>query len=274
MDMFNRTRNTLSLITKVLLATVLLMPSFASAELDLNILKATPVGSWSVREETTTDHRGRQTVSVMRSSMLGSEERNGQKYYWIEMVADSFKLKKGKRKKNGDRVIMKTLISEEVFSGDPANAVQNLRGIGEEMIVQNGNSQPMRMSGAGGFAKGMLKGMGTEINFDFKSLGNADVSVPAGNFSTQKMQGTGSTSMKMMFKKITVTSDATSYYSEKVPFGIVKVEGESTINGKPSTNQVLLLEYGTSGATSQITGTPQEMPEMPNMKDLFGGGKG
>ncbi len=269
--MFSNTHRTFSLLIKFTLSFLLLMPAVASAELNIDILKSTPIGSWSVREDTTTDHRGRQSVIVMRTSMLGSEERGGKKHYWIEMVADSFKLKKNKRKKDGDRVIMKTLVSADMFQGDPANAVQNLRGVGEEMIVQNGDSQPMRMSGAGGFAQGMLKGMGAEINFDYKSLGKADVSVPAGDFSTEKLQGSGSTTMKLMFKKMTITSNATSFYSDKVPFGIVKVEGDSTVNGKASTNQTVLLEYGTSGATSLITGTPQEMPEMPNMKDLFGG---
>lgn len=271
--MFTTFLRTLLPLSRLALGILMLMPAVASAELNIDILKSTPIGSWSVREDITTNHKGRQTVMVMRTSMLGKEERNGKTYYWIEMVADSFKVKKDKRKKDGDQVVLKTLIAADVFQGDPANAVQNLRGIGEEMIMQSGNSQPMRMSGAGGFAQGMLKGMGAEISYDFNSAGSEEVTVPAGEFSTEKLQGTGSTTMKVLFKKMTIVSSATSYYSDKVPFGIVKVQGESTINGKASTNEAVLLEYGNSGATSLITGTPQEMPAMPNMKDLLGGGR-
>ena len=32
-----------------------------------------------------------------------------------------------------------------------------------------------------------------------------------------------------------------------------------------------LLEYGMSGAKSEITGEPEDMPEMPNLGELFGG---
>ncbi|MFK8018649.1 MAG: hypothetical protein AB8B86_02680 [Pseudomonadales bacterium] len=256
------------------LSLVLLLPGIASAAPSLNLLKATPIGSWSLREEITTDHKGRQTVSVMRSSMLSKEERNGKTYYWIEMVMDSFKVKKGKRKPADDRAVIKILVAEDMFTGDPANAMRNLRGVGEEMIVQSGKNKPMRMSGAGGFAQGMMKGMGTEVTYDFEDQGSEKVTVQAGSFDTRKLQGSGSVSMKVLFKKINVTSNTTSYYSENVPFGIVKVNGDSTINGKVSQNTSELLEYGTSGATSLITETPEEMPAMPNMKDLFGGGKG
>ncbi len=244
-------------------------PTVSAVEIDL--LSSTPPGSWSVREETTTDHKGRQTVTVTKTSMLGKEERNGQSYFWMEMAVDSYKLKKGKRKKNGDRAIIKSLVAESLLKGDPANAVQNLRAFGEEVIIKSGKNKPMRMKGAGGFAQGMLQGMGAEIKYDFQQQGNETVSVPAGEFDTVILRGTGSTEMKIVFKTIKVSSASTAYYSKKVPFGLVKVDGESTTNGKTSTHSAVLLEYGSSGAQSEITEVPEDMPAMPNMKDLFGG---
>ncbi len=248
------------------------LPLSAQAGTSLKLLEATPVGSWSLREETTTDHRGRATVNVIRTSMLSKEERNGQTYYWVEMVNENFKVKGDKRKPVGERMVVKSLMSEQFLSGDPANAIQNLRGFGEELIVQNGNSQPMRISGAGGFAEGLMKGMGAEINYNFSEQGNESVTVPAGSFDTKVLVGEGSTEMKVIFKKITVASKTTSYFSDKVPFGIVKADGESVTNGKVSTHSTRLLEYGRSGAQSQMTGEPQDMPNMPNIGDILGGG--
>lgn len=254
-----------------LLFASLLISAPAAVAVDIDLLSSTPPGSWSVREETTTDHKGRQTVTVTKTSMLGNEERNGQRYFWMEMAVDSYKLKKGKRKKNGDRAIIKSLVAESMLKGDPANAVQNLRAFGEEVIIKSGKNKPMRMQGAGGFAQGMLKGMGAEINYDFQQQGNETVSVPAGEFDTVILRGTGSTEMKIVFKTIKVSSTSTAYYSKKVPFGLVKVDGESTTNGKTSAHTSVLLEYANSGAVSEITEEVEDMPQMPNMKDLFGG---
>ncbi|MEM8500030.1 MAG: hypothetical protein AAF542_18560 [Pseudomonadota bacterium] len=248
---------------------LLLAPTVSA--LDLDILSSTPPGSWSLREETTTDHKGRQTVTVTKTSMLGKEERNGQNYFWMEMAVDSYKLKKGKRKKTGDHTVVKSLVAESMLTGDPANAMQNLRGFGEEVIIKSGNNKPMRMQGAGGFAQGMLQGMGAEIKYDFQEQGSQTVSVPAGEFDTLVLLGSGSTEMKVVFKKIKVSSTSTAYYSRKIPFGLAKVDGESTTNGKKSTHNSVLLEYGTSGAVSEITEPVEDMPAMPNIKDLFGG---
>jgi hypothetical protein len=187
------------------------------------------------------------------------------------MEMDTYKVsKKGKRKRSGDAVVMKVLIPADAFSLDPGNIILNLQGFGEEIIIQNGKEDPMRMSGAGGFMGGLMKAMGTKVNHDFSDLGNETVSVPAGEFDTQKIQGTGTTEMKIVFKTMRVESDSTAWMSSKVPFGMVKTEGTSTTNGKTSTHSSVLLEFGTSGATSAITKEPKDMPEMPDLGNLFG----
>ncbi len=250
----------------IFIATAVLSTAAQSTSLDFDLVSATPIGSWQEREETTTNHKGKTTVTVMKSSLLAKEERNGKAYYWIEMAVDSFKVsKKGKRKKNGKRMIIKTLVPESALQGDPGNVLTNLRGFGEEIIMQSGNDQPMRISGSGGMFAGLMQAMGTEVNFDFSVQGNESVEVPAGSFTAKKVTGSGTTETKVVFKKIKVQSDSTVWLSDTVPFGVVKAEGTSTMNGKPSTHTTQLLSFGATGAESQITGEPQEMPTMGNI---------
>ncbi|NND80965.1 MAG: hypothetical protein HKN50_00920 [Gammaproteobacteria bacterium] len=239
-----------------------------SASLDFDLLAATPVGSWQEREETTVNQKGKKTVTIMRSSLLGKEQRNDKPYYWIEMAMESFKVsKKGKRKKTGDRVVIKTLVSEASLTGDPGNVLTNLRGFGEEIIMQSGKEQPMRMSGNGGLFAGVMQATGTEVNYDFSTLGTETVSTSAGEFEALRINGTGSAETKVVFRKIKVESESTAWMSDQVPFGIVKAEGTSTLNGKPSKHSSELLDFGLSGASSEISGEPRDMP---NMGDIFG----
>lgn len=250
----------------VMSAFVLALFSTQAFAIDFRLLEATPIGSWQEREEMTTDHKGRKTAAVMRSSLLGTEQRNGKPYYWIEMVVESYKInKKGKRKKDGDRVIIKTLVAKSALEGDPANLLTNLKGFGEEMIMQSGKEKPMRMTGSGGMMAGLMKAAGTEVNYSFKEMGNETVTVPAGQFSTVKIEGSGSTETKVIFKKIKIDSTSTAWMSADVPFGFVKSDGTSTMNGKKSTHQSELLAFGMSGAESQITGEPQDMPSLGNI---------
>ena len=252
----------------VMLLTLVATPALSEG-LNFDFLESTPMGSWQLREDMTTDHKGRQTVAETRSSLVGEETRDGEKHYWIEMEMNTFKVKKGKRKPAGDTVIFKSLVAESAFKDDPANAVNNLRAFGKEMIMQSGDQNPIRMTGAGGMAESMMQAMGTKISYSYDFIGDEDVTVKAGSFPARKIQGTGTTEMQVMFKKISVTSSNTAWLSDQVPFGMVKAEGESTTNGKTSTHSSELLEFGNSGAVSKITKTPEELPAMPSMKDIF-----
>lgn len=237
-----------------------------------DILQSTPVGSWQIREDIETNKKGKQIGTLVRTSLVGKESRNGLDYLWIETAIESFKIsKKGKRKKQGDRVVMKTLVPMSAFEQDSENVLSNLRGFGEEIIVKNGNEKPMRMTGAGGFREGMMQLAQVEIKYNYTDLGQETVEVPAGEFTTQKINGSGSVSTKVMFRKMNVESTNTAWISSKVPFGFVKTVGESVVNGKnKTTSESVLLEYSNSGAISEITGEIQEAPQMPNMKNLFG----
>jgi len=261
-------RRTLRNALVVMLLAMVATPA-SSQVLHYDFLKTTPMGSWQLREDTTTDHKGRQTVAATRTSLVGEEVRDGEKHYWIEMEINTFKIKKGKRKPTGDTILFKSLVAESAFKDDPANAVNNLRAFGKEMIMQTGDQDPIRITGAGGMAESVMQAMGTNISYTYDFVGDEDVTVTAGSFPARKIQGTGTAEMKVIFKKISVTSNNTAWLSDRVPFGMVKSEGESITNGKMSTHSSELLEYGESGAVTQITKTPEDLPAMPSMKDIF-----
>ena len=227
----------------------------------LNFMDASPVGSWQLREDTNINHKGKQTITRLRTSMVGEEKRNNKQYYWVETEIETFKVsKKGKRKQKGNVVIVKSLLASDLFNRDPANIINNLRGSGIELIVQSGNSNPTIIRESGGFLGGLMKNLGVEIEYAFEQLGSESVSVAAGEFSTQRLQGSGSTEVKSIISKISVQSDMNSWISNKVPFGVVKLEGSSSMNGKPNTFSGELIDYGMSGAVSKITKTPTELP--------------
>lgn len=242
---------------------VLSMLSTQALAYDFDLLKSAPVGSWQVREQIDTNHKGKKTGSTIKTSMVGKEQRNGKPHYWIEMHIDSFEIKKsGKRKSTGKPAIVKSLVPADVLNDDPENAINNLRAFGVETIVQNGDQQPMRISDSGGFVAGAMKMANVEIQHDYTKLGKETVNVSAGEFSTDKISGSGNVSMKIVFKKINVDSDSVVWLSNKVPFGVVKMQGTTVTNGKTSTQQGELLEFSKSGAQSAITGEPQDMPSL------------
>lgn len=257
-----------NLFTLIAMVACTLNVNVSSAQgVNFNILKATPIGSWQLRDYLETSEKGVQSGNTARSSMVGTETRNGETHYWIEMVINSFTINKnGDRKPEGDQMIVKSLVPASLMTSDPANIMGNLRGVGVETIVQSGNSDPMRMSNSGGMMDAMMKSMQFEINYNFEELGSESVSVPAGNFNATKIHGSGATEAKILFKTIRVESDSNVWMSGDVPFGTVKMEGSSTTDGKTSTFVSSLQEFGQSGAVSLITKTPQEMP---SLKGLF-----
>ena len=230
----------------------------------VDVLESTPVGSWQQREESTIDHKGREAVALVRSSMIAKEERNGQPHYWIEVESQNYKVKNGKRKKDGDITIVKVLVSQAALTGDPGDIMSNLRGIGDEIILQSGDQQPMRITGGGAMADAMLQAMGTQMDYDYRTAGEKDVSVPAGTFTCTVHEGSGYTEMKVMFKTIRVESETQMCLSGSVPFALVSSESESVTNGDKSKTTVKLLEFGASGAVSKITRAPADAPSLPS----------
>jgi len=228
----------------------------ASAEPMFDFNQSTPVGSWQVREETTTDHKGKQSLAVMKTSLLSKVEYQGTPHYWIEMEMQTYKLKKNDRKPQGKPMILKALVDASVASGDAANVIGNLDKYGREVIFQSGNDDPVRIQQSGMLGKSMLQAMGTKIEYQFTKTGETSVAVPAGKIKCTSYKGTGSTEIDLIIKKIRVNSETQACISDTVPFGIVNSVSTSTNNGKESTSEAVLVEYGTSGAVSAITKEP------------------
>ncbi|MCG8528652.1 MAG: hypothetical protein MI748_19900 [Opitutales bacterium] len=234
-----------------------------------NLKKSTPVGSWQVREEITTDEKGKQSVQVIKTALVDKEKRGGVAYVWFEVNSDTFKMKKGKKgKQQGDTMRMKFLVEEKLLNGNPEEIMSNLSGVGKEIIMQTGDQDPMVIEEGGMMGGAMLQAMGASIDYKFDDKGSEKVSVPAGSFKCRVIEGSGNVEMKVLFKKMSVQSTSKQWMSESVPFGIVKAETTAVTNGKTTTTSVQLLEYGKSGAKSEITGTPQKMP---GLGDIFGG---
>ncbi len=256
------------LIVLGLCAVISLGGTAAAGTIDFNFEKSTPVGSWQEREQTMTDEDGKQIVTVMRISYLGEEERDGELYVWTEMEMNSFKVKKKGRKPQGDPVFIKVLMKKSVFEGDVANALGNFNDMATEVIMQAGDSQPMRIKGAGSMMGGMTKAIGLKVSYTLTKEDAESVTVPAGTFGCDRYRGQGSSSAKIVFKTIKVESTSTQWISSEVPFGIVKIVSDDMVNGDPQHSETVLTGFGLSGATSKITGEPQDMPSIGN---LFGG---
>ncbi len=243
---------------------VLAVAATLGAATRIDVMGATPVGSWQEREMVTTDAKGQQTVTVMKTKYLGDEQRGGTAYAWIETEVQGYEVKKdGKRKAQGELMVMKALVARSVFAGDTSNVVANLSRIGEEVIMQSGSSQPMRIKGAGGMLQGAMQSMNLQVDYDYKETGRESVSVPAGSFDCVVYKGAGTTTMDVVFKKMQVESSATAWFSSEVPFGLVRMTSEDTVDGQKQTSEARLLAHGAAGATTRITGEVMDMPTIP-----------
>jgi hypothetical protein len=253
------------------LAAIILVAAITHAEqgIGFNFLDSTPVGSWQEREMITTEGN-KQNVTVMRVKYLGDEERGGETFSWIENEITNFKVKKDKRKPQGDPMYVKILIKKSLLEGDVVNAIGNFNDLAVEVIMQTGDGRPMRIKGVDSAMSSMAQAVGFQVEYSFTRDGSESVTVPAGTFDCRRYRGQGSSTAKIFVKKITVESQSTQWLSEEVPFGIVKVVSDDTINGTTQHSEGRLVAYGTSGATSRITGEPQDM-EMPDLGGIFGG---
>ena len=106
----------------------------------------------------------------------------------------------------------------------------------------------------------LMKSMGIEVKYQFTTQGTETVDTKAGRFKARRVAGKGTSSSKILFKKIEIKSQSVMWISDKVPFGIVQGESTDLINGKEQHSNTLLLEYAKSGARTAITGEVLQMP--------------
>ena len=242
------------------------------------ISDVTPVGSWAEREQRTVNHKKKETLSVMRQTLVGKEDRDGETHYWVETEATNYKItKKGEKKKQGQTTIIKALIAGSMFDADPANISNNLTGFGKEIIFQTGNEQPMRMKEGGTMADFMMKALGVKVDYTFTSAGNDTVEIPAGTFNAQKFTGTGSVDTRILIQKISIRSESEFWMTPELPFGFAHMISKETVNKKPQSSEASVTSYGMSGGTSKITQEPVDFmgggdQKGIKFKDLIPGG--
>ncbi len=227
--------------------------------------KATPVGSWQTREEITTDAKGKQTVMLVKTSLLEKVDYQGAPHYWIETAMENFKVKKGKRKPVGQPMVIKALVDASVMGAQSQNVIGNLQKYGREIIMQQGDQSPMRITEGGAFAQMMMKSMGVKVDYDYQQAGEKTVDVPAGQFKCENLKGAGNTEVKVLVQTMRIQAEVETCISDKVPFGIVYYQSNSTTNGKASTTEAKLTEFSKTGATSLITQAPVDAPQMPKL---------
>ena len=183
------------------------------------------VGAWAEYQGT----YNKKTPVTTRYAVVGTEDRNGAAYKWIE-----FKMHDSK--KNTD-MIYQMLV--------PGGGPLEMEGV-EEVVMKMGDRPPMKMSGMmlGMMRKQLAQHMAfkdacTEVTM----VGEEKVSVPAGSFSAKHFHS--------------AKYETDMWVSSKVPFSMLKSVGK--------THELVLAATG-EGAKSEITETPQEMPGLAPTK--------
>ncbi|MBV1905419.1 MAG: hypothetical protein KUG75_05025 [Pseudomonadales bacterium] len=240
-----------------------------SAALEMpDYLANTPVGSWVTMELAT--QRGRKSeIMHTTQSLVGEEMVDGQRYLWLEIKTQIFKVsKKGKRKQKGETTYVKMLSDASLFKGNASNVMANLRKLAKKMYIKTGDNV-MDLSGGGAMANAMLQGAGTNFEFNITDLKeNKELETPLGNVTAHRYRGVGDAQVKILIKTIKTHSDADMWLSTEVPFGMVEMNSVTTVNGKQETSSSKIIAAGLSGAESEVDiSTAQENP----MNALFGG---
>src|SRR5690606_26899461 len=135
------------------------------------------------------------------------------------VAMESYKLRKGKRKAQGEPVVMKTLVEASVIGANPENVTANLQKYGKEIIFQPGNGDPMRIVEGGALAQMMMKSLGVSVDYSYREDGTRTAEVPAGTFTCTVLRGEGTTEMRVVMRKISIQSRIETCTSGQVPFG-------------------------------------------------------
>lgn len=186
-------------------------------------------GAWAAYRVQTGEEEGAPETLTWKIACVGTEKVGDQDGIWLEVETDM--PESDVKEKSQMKVIIKSLVV-----GEPGEE-QSVR----KMIMQAGNQPPMMMNVS-------TTGGEEETQFpEMKDVGTETVTVPAGTFTCRHLQGTTDEGE---------TGDI--YLSDKVAlFGIVKMAGGRDL--------MELIDYGASGAVSQIKGEPMPMPDMQQM---------
>jgi hypothetical protein len=178
------------------------------------------VGQWAEYQGT----YDKKTPISSRYAVVGTEQRNGTEYKWIE-------LKSHDEKKNRD------MVYQMLVPGGPLQVDQV-----EEVVLKSGTDPAMKMSG---MMMKLIRGQLAKSSI-FKDacsetalIGVEKVTVPAGTFNAKHFQST--------------KYESETWIDPAVPFSMLKSVGKS--------HEIELVATG-KGAKSSITETPTEMGGM------------
>lgn len=218
---------------------------------------APSVGSWAEFDMTVVKD-GKTSSGSYRLACLEKKRISEVDYLWCEIA----RAKGGKK----PRVFKVLLPLDSVASSDKPLSVAR------EVVYQDGDKAPMTATGSTlSSLVQILDGMQGDTPLAYESNGREEVKIGEASVNAFKKVGTLEITPPGG-EKTKVTSEV--WVAKDVPFGFVKrvitTETGSGATAMRTIETIVLRGKGTTGATSQITGTPKPF----NALDLLLGSKG
>lgn len=226
------------------LALVVVVPSVACAQ-DMAALcrrvRHPPVGAWSEFKFV----GGRNDAATIRMSIVGTENREGAGYLWLEMAMRGFAM--GSGGEGGAResrpMITRMLVTDYGPGMRAARAT----------IMKIGGAPAMEMPGGRSRGPGAAGAPTLENCRNAKVIGWESVTVPAGTFRALHV--------------VNASGRGDSWIDPELPFALVK---EATGGEEEQRHQLVLIAHG-MGARSQITERPRPFDPRLFMQMMTGG---
>ncbi|GEM_PF-5743374 len=236
-------------------------------------------GAWALFEQTKKAADGKETKGTLKVSAVGKEMVDGKPYHWLEIREDT-----------SDGVKITKFLATESAAFDPMKSFTFWDDV-KRIIIQENSKAPEEVppehlkrfapsfveslqSKRFGNAKDVTQPTVTDLEPLTLKIGNQDL-VGAGKKYSRSF--TSSVNLGFLNLEDTTESGTEFYISKSVPFGgMIKVTHSSKTSQvdklKPDQapkppivfeNSMVLKDFGTSGATSQIIGEPVKMQVNP-----------
>lgn len=240
------------------LSTVLLGATGVRAQGRIAWNDAPTVGSWAEFDMTVVKD-GKTSSGSYRLACLEKRRFEGVDYLWCEIA----RANEGKKPR-----IFKVLIPQDSIASSDKPLSQ-----ARQVVYQDGDKVPMMAEGSTlASVVEILDAIQGDVPLTYESSGRDEVKLPEGK-SVTAFRKVGTVEITPPGQEKTkVTSEV--WVIRDVPFGFVKrvitTESGSGATGSKSVETIVLRREGSTGATSQITGTPKPF----NALDLLLGGRG
>jgi hypothetical protein len=252
---------------------LVLGPGRAAAQVRLDLLAATPVGSWQQRELTMIrkDKEGTEKerrILGIKTSRLEDESRGGEAYMWVELELQATRIDKKGKSTQEPPVVARMLIRRWFFDLDALNATNNLLSVAQEVIVQVADEPPVRYMG-----KGLQKVdelLGPKNKYRWVDAGHESVTVEAGTFEARHVKASADVEGKILLRKVKTQNEGDFWFSTQVPFGLVRSQLQQVVGEKTDLFSAELKAYDTSGAATKISGQPKDDRGQSRLVKIFG----